>query len=72
VIRDSWLGPHIIGATPWSDFGAFSWRDARYAEFHNHGPGVVASPDRPQLTAEQAAAAQPRDYLTGTDGWHPA
>lgn len=72
VIRDSWLGPHIIGTTPWTDFGTFSWRDARYGEFHNHGPGAVASPDRPQLTAEQAAAAQPRDYLTGSDGWNPA
>ena len=72
VIRESWLGAHIIGSAPWTDFGAFSWRDARYGEFHNLGPGAVTSPDRPQLTAEQAAAAQPRDYLAGSDGWHPA
>src|SRR6185369_546958 len=39
VIRDSWLGPHIIAAAPWTDFGTFSWRAARYAEYRNVGPG---------------------------------
>jgi pectinesterase len=72
VVRDSWLGEHIVGASPWTDFGPFSWRDARYDEFHTIGPGVVDSPDRPRLTPEQAADFQPRDYLTGADNWRPA
>jgi pectinesterase len=71
VIRNSWIGPHIVAATPWTDFGAFSWRDARYFEFHNIGPGAAASPDRPQLTSEQARSYEPDDYLTGADNWHP-
>jgi len=72
VIRDSWLDAHIVAAAPWTDFGTFSWRDARYGEYHTIGPGVTASPDRPQLTADQAATFQPVDYLAGSDGWNPA
>src|SRR3954471_4897774 len=30
TIRDSTVGVHVKGLTPWTDFGAFSWRDARY------------------------------------------
>jgi pectinesterase len=71
LIRESWLGPHIIPAA-WTDFsGGWSWRDARYGEFHNVGPGAAISDDRPQLTPEQAAGFTPADYLTGTDGWDP-
>lgn len=71
VIRFSWLGPHVIPDVPWTDFGAFSWRDARYFEYRNAGPGATASPDRPQLTGEQARTLEPRDYLTGADNWRP-
>jgi pectinesterase len=71
VIRNSWLGPHIVAATPWTNFGTFSWRDARYFEFRTIGPGVTDSPDRPQLTREEARTYEPSDYLTGTDDWHP-
>ncbi|MET7423457.1 pectinesterase family protein [Dactylosporangium sp. NPDC005555] len=67
VIRDSTIGAHI-GAAPWTDFGTWSWRDARYAEFRNRGPGAAVTADRPQLTAEQAAAATIDAYLTG---WCP-
>lgn len=70
VIRDSWLGPHLNPA-PWTDFGTWSWRDARYAEYANRGPGAAIGSDRPQLTAAQAAALTPRTYLTGPDGWDP-
>ncbi|BCJ78124.1 pectinesterase [Catellatospora sp. IY07-71] len=71
LIRDSKLGAHIIGAAPWTDFGAFSWRDARYAEYANRGPGAVASVDRPQLDAAAAAVMTPEAYLAGADGWNP-
>ncbi|WP_030435175.1 pectinesterase family protein [Actinoplanes subtropicus] len=71
LIRDSWIGAHI-GATAWSDFGTmWPWRDARLAEYHNRGPGAIASPDRPQLTDEQAAANTMAAFLRGTDGWRP-
>jgi pectinesterase len=71
TIRDSKLGAHVIATTPWTDFGTFLWRDARYGEYRNRGTGAVASPDRPQLTNEQAAVATPATYLAGTDGWNP-
>ena len=70
VIRDSWIGAHI-GATPWSDFGTWPWRDARLAEYQNRGPGALLTPDRPQLTREQAAANTPAAFLRGADAWRP-
>ncbi|MEV1289873.1 pectinesterase family protein [Micromonospora sp. NPDC049679] len=70
VIRDSHLGAHIAAA-PWTDFGTWPWRDARYAEFANRGPGAGSGPDRPQLTPEQAATLTRRAYLAGADGWNP-
>jgi pectinesterase len=45
---DSWLGAHISG-TPWTDMSGFSWAEARFHEFNNHGPGARITPDRPQL-----------------------
>jgi len=71
VIRDSKMAAHINTVTPWSDFGVFSWRDARYGEFNNRGDGATPGPDRPQLTAEQAAGYTPATYLGGADGWDP-
>jgi pectinesterase len=70
VIRDSWLGAHI-GATPWSDFGTWPWHDARFAEYHNRGPGALVTPDRPQLTRTEAAGLTVTAFLAGTDGWSP-
>lgn len=71
LIRDSKLSGHIIPAAPWTNFGVFSWRDARYSEYHNRGAGAVASPDRPQLDDAQAAAMTPQTYLAGVDNWDP-
>jgi pectinesterase len=70
LIRESALGAHI-GPSPWSDFGTWPWRDARLAEYRNWGPGATVTPDRPQLTAVQAAALTPDAYLAGDDGWAP-
>ena len=67
VIRDSTLGAHIAAA-PWTDFGTWSWRDARYAEFHNRGPGAAVTADRPQWTPDPAAGATVDAYL---GDWHP-
>jgi pectinesterase len=70
IIRDSWLGAHV-GPAPWSDFGTWSWRDARFAEYHNRGPGALVTPDRPQLTRAEAAGYTVAAYLAGADGWSP-
>jgi pectinesterase len=71
LIRNSKLGAHVIVGTPWTDFGTFSWRDARYAEYRNTGPGAVASADRPQVTRVAARSLTPETYLTGADAWDP-
>lgn len=70
VFRDSRLGAHL-GASPWADFGTWSWRDARYAEYRNTGAGAVPSADRPQLSDADAAGFTATTYLAGSDGWAP-
>ncbi|GAA5179718.1 pectinesterase family protein [Rugosimonospora acidiphila] len=70
VYRESTLGPQIQAA-PWTDMSGFSWKDARFAEYRDRGPGAAVNDDRPQLTAAQAASYTPRRYLAGADGWNP-
>jgi pectin methylesterase-like acyl-CoA thioesterase len=70
VYRESNLGAHIMPAA-WTDMSGFSWKDARFAEYRDSGPGAAANADRPQLTDAQAATYTPRRYLVGTDGWEP-
>lgn len=62
VIRESHLADHIQ-VVPWTDFGTFPWREARYFEYRNQGPGAAVTADRPQLTTEQAATYTPEAYL---------
>lgn len=70
VVRDSWLGAQI-GTPAWSDMSGWSWRDARFAEYHNTGPGAATEDGRPQLTDNEAAAANRAAWLAGPDGWNP-
>ncbi|WP_431924517.1 pectinesterase family protein [Micromonospora wenchangensis] len=70
VFRDSVLGAHVKDS-PWTDMSGFSWRDARFAEYRNSGPGSTVTADRPQLTDEQASSYTPQQYLAGADGWNP-
>lgn len=70
VIRESWIGAHIPDLA-WSDFGTWPWEDARFREYRNFGPGAIVSANRPQLTAEEAAAYTADVFLRGSDGWHP-
>ena len=70
IVRNSWIGAHI-GPVAWSDFGTWPWREARFAEYHNYGPGAAASADRPQLTRAEAARATARVFLRRADGWNP-
>ncbi|GIF06660.1 pectinesterase family protein [Actinoplanes siamensis] len=67
IVRESWIGAHI-GATAWSDFGTWPWRDARFAEYRNYGPGAARGDDRPQLTRSGAAANEITDFL---GDWRP-
>jgi pectin methylesterase-like acyl-CoA thioesterase len=70
VYRESTLGAQIQAA-PWTDMSGFSWKDARFSEYRDRGPGAAVTDDRPQLTDAQAATYTPRKYLAGTDGWNP-
>ncbi|MFL6142170.1 MAG: hypothetical protein ACJ72N_09950 [Labedaea sp.] len=67
VIRETTL-PAAIKSAPWTDMSGFSWRDARFFEFHNTGPGAETGADRPQLTATQAAQFTVANYL---GDWRP-
>jgi pectinesterase len=70
VFRETVL-PAAIKPAPWTDMSGFSWKDARFFEYHNTGPGAGTGADRPQLTAAQAATLTPQRYLAGGDGWNP-
>ncbi|MEV6249818.1 pectinesterase family protein [Streptomyces sp. NPDC051742] len=68
TVRDSVLGA-AVKPTPWTDMSGFSWKDDRFAEYRNTGPGSGPShPDRPHLTDAQAAG---QDTATWLDGWTP-
>ncbi|MGW0754923.1 pectinesterase family protein [Streptomyces sp. NPDC002814] len=63
TVRNSTLSAAVKPA-PWSDMGGFSWKDDRFAEYQNTGPGAgAASSDRPQLTDAQAAGQEVADWL---------
>ncbi|WP_217140944.1 pectinesterase family protein [Streptomyces sp. AC627_RSS907] len=68
TVRDTTLSAAVKSA-PWSDMSGFSWKDDRFAEYRNTGPGAgPASSDRPHLTDAQAADQQIGDWL---GGWVP-
>ncbi|WP_233440027.1 pectinesterase family protein [Lentzea atacamensis] len=68
VIRDTVL-PAAIKPAPWTDMSGFPWREARFAEYRNTGPGAGQGADRPQLTDDQAKRYTKSAYL---GGWNPA
>ncbi|KMS71947.1 pectate lyase [Streptomyces viridochromogenes] len=70
LIRDTLL-PAAIKASPWTDMSEFSWKDARFTEYGNYGPGAAVTADRPQMSDEAARSHTVSDYLKGTDGWAP-
>ncbi|MFD5256156.1 pectinesterase family protein [Streptomyces bobili] len=70
LIRDTEL-PAAVKAAPWTDMSGFSWRDARFTEYRNHGPGAAVTADRPQLDDTDARTHTVADYLRGTDDWAP-
>ena len=71
VVRDTWIGPGIDAVTPYTNMrDAYPWQTMRFREYANRGPGAVISvpENRPQLTAEEAAAHTRRTYL---GDWRP-
>ncbi|WP_327347238.1 pectinesterase family protein [Streptomyces europaeiscabiei] len=68
TVRNSTLSA-AVKSTPWSDMGGFSWKEDRFAEYANKGPGAgSASVNRPMLTDAQAAGQEVSDWLAG---WTP-
>ncbi|GIH03122.1 hypothetical protein Rhe02_11890 [Rhizocola hellebori] len=70
LYRESTMGAHIK-SSPWTDMSGFSWRDARFFEYHNTGPGSPITADRPQLPDASAPNFTAQRYLAGSDGWNP-
>ncbi|GAB2738336.1 pectinesterase family protein [Streptomyces bullii] len=70
LIRDTEL-PAAIKAAPWTDMSGFSWKDARFSEYRNVGPGAAVTADRPQLSDAEARSYTVARYLNGSDGWAP-
>ncbi|MEV5549379.1 pectinesterase family protein [Streptomyces sp. NPDC052309] len=63
TVRNTTLSAAIRTA-PWTDMSGFSWKDDRFAEYRNTGPGAgTASGDRPHLTDAQAAGQEVADWL---------
>ncbi len=70
LYRDCWLGAHIADS-PWTDMSGFSWREARFHEYNNRGPGARVTADRPQLPKSAEGNFTVKNYLQGSDGWAP-
>ncbi|WP_031477339.1 pectinesterase family protein [Streptomyces bicolor] len=70
LIRNTEL-PAAIKASPWTDMSGFSWKDARFTEYRNVGPGAAMTADRPQMSDAEARSHTVADYLRGADGWKP-
>jgi pectinesterase len=70
LIRDTEL-PAAVKSSPWTDMSGFSWKDARFTEYRNHGPGAGVTADRPQMSDADARTHTVAHYLKGTDDWAP-
>ncbi|WP_217205581.1 pectinesterase family protein [Streptomyces sp. AC550_RSS872] len=69
TVRNTTLSA-AVKSTPWTDMSGFSWKDDRFAEYKNTGPGSgPAGSDRPHLSDAQAAGQEVADWL---GDWTPA
>lgn len=71
LFRESTLTAAIRTSQPWIDMSTNSWKNARFSEYNNTGPGATKNSNRPQLPESQAADHTPQKYLAGNDGWNP-
>lgn len=67
VFMHTEMGAHIK-TEPWTDMSGFSWKDARFYEYRNTGPGATNNTSRAQLTDEEAANWTIDNVL---GGWNP-
>jgi len=67
--------PAAVRPEGWNNWGKPDReKTARYAEFHNTGPGATPDQRAPwsrQLSTEEAKAITKQAVLCGTDGWKP-
>ncbi|MBB3111700.1 PelA/Pel-15E family pectate lyase [Paenibacillus phyllosphaerae] len=68
VYMNTEMGAHIK-TEPWTDMSGFSWKEARFAEYMNTGPGAAVNDSRPQLKDEEAAEWTIENVLKG---WNPS
>ncbi|XEC96645.1 pectate lyase [Paenibacillus tarimensis] len=66
VFMNCELGQHIH-TQGWTDMSGFSYKDARFYEYNNSGPGVAINESRTQLSDEEAAQYTVENVL----GWSP-
>jgi pectin methylesterase-like acyl-CoA thioesterase len=71
LFRESSLSATMRTAQPWTDMSGNSWKNARFFEYRNTGPGAGTNSNRPQMSDATAANHTPQKYLAGTDGWNP-
>ncbi|MEU3410971.1 pectinesterase family protein [Streptomyces sp. NPDC006658] len=72
TVRDTWLGPGIDAAAPYTDMAAaHPWQEQRFAEYRTTGPGAVVTvpENRPRLTDAQAASATRAAWLGDWTPW---
>ncbi len=75
VYLNTWMDSHIR-PEGWDNWGnAQNEKTAVFLETGSSGPGAAASARRPwsrQISKEEAAAFEPREFLKGLDLWNPA
>ncbi|MGI8384228.1 pectinesterase family protein [Robertmurraya sp. P23] len=67
VFMNSYLGSHI-NPQGWTDMSGFSYKEARFYEYNNYGPGAVINEDRRQLNDEEA---EQYTIVNVLKGWNP-
>ena len=70
------MGAHIVpeGWREWHPGETAYLPSAFYAEYGSSGPGAAPSGRQPhaiQLTQTAAVAFEPKEFLSGNDGWNP-
>jgi polygalacturonase len=76
VYLNTWMGAHIVpeGWREWHPGETDYLPSAFYAEYGSIGPGAAQSGRQShaiQLTQTAAVAFEPREFLSGNDGWNP-
>jgi polygalacturonase len=76
IYLNTWMGAQIVpeGWREWHPGETDYLPTAFYAEYRSSGPGATSTRRQPraiQLTRSQAEAFEPKEFLSGNDGWNP-